>query len=117
PGTVRATIEPAPSALVSSIRLRCDGIETTGAPPSVEVSIVPTDAVSCRSEALSARGAALLATEREVSLGREASGRRAVPWIIGASVAGAAIVAIVVVAAVGGDEDNARFGGTTVVGW
>ncbi len=118
-GTVRASLEHAPPALASSVRLRCDGAEARSAPPTVELEVVPEGTVHCTAEALSPRGAALVSFERELVTGSdddEPRERRPLPWIIGASVAGAAIVAVVVGVTVAGGDD-AEFGGTTVVGW
>jgi hypothetical protein len=116
-GTVRAGLSPAPSALASSVRLRCDGAEARAAPPTVSLDVRPVGTMRCTAEALSPRGAALITVERELLMAADQPReRRPLPWIIGASVAGAAIVAVVVGVTVAGD-DSAEFGGTTVVGW
>ncbi len=114
---VRAALAPAPSALASTVRLRCDGVEAQSAPPAVELDVNPRGPVRCTAEALSPRGAALLAADRELPTGEgEPRERRPLPWIIGGSVAGAAAIAVVVGVLVARD-DSAEFGGTTVVGW
>jgi hypothetical protein len=142
PGRVVAHLEPSPAELIGELRLRCGAEEAHGPPPSVELAVLPREALDCVAEARTAAGAILFSTRRELTFAPpevEVAAARPVdlappaghavpdpaperrrklwPWLVGASVLAAAAVGVTVGVVVGRRSDEAQFGGTTVVGW
>lgn len=129
--SVIARLDPAPSALVRSITIRCGDEEASGAVPSVTLPLEARDDVTCVAHARTEGGAPLL--EAELTL--EVTGRpvvvaraegeptrdtshRARNWAIAGAVVALAVGGTVT-AVVIRDRNNGdvRFAGTTVVGW
>lgn len=112
PASIAARLDPAPPALASRLRLGCSGdgvpeVEGEGSPPTVEVTLAPTDeaeGVRCEASAETESGAALLRAAVELPIRpadpvvEEPGGRLWWPWVVGFG--GAAVVAAVVTAVV-----------------
>lgn len=129
---VEARLVPAPSALTSTIVVRCGVDERTARADSVTMEISVRGSVPCTAEARTEHGAVLFrarasfedgggrrglpdvssATSSDDTSGR----RRRIGWIAGAST-GAVVVSVVLGIVMHGRNADAQFGGTTVVGW
>ena len=110
PTSFIASLDTAPDGLFETIRLRCASGDNTaeddGAPPSVELSLLPEDEVFCRASASTAGGAVLLRARESFALGQDAAGEEGgggtSPWVwvgVGAGVlaVAAAVVAVVLI--------------------
>lgn len=136
---VRATLEPAPEALASTIRLRCTHEggpprERQGSPPEVTLEVPRAQGpVRCHAVARTAAGAIMLETRAELSSEpdplnaaaaatapgdeEERDGPGAWPWIVtGSAVAviGAVVAGVLLTR---GDGGNVSFDDTMVEGW
>lgn len=128
--TVEVRVEAAPEGLVPVLHLRCGELERTARGSSLVVEVDAGADVDCTAEARTEGGAALLRAERGFGpSGRSSTAtgtarataddrtvrRRRVGAITGASAA--AVAAVLVGVLVHRSAEDARFGGTTVVGW
>ncbi|MFK7998299.1 MAG: hypothetical protein AB8H86_01835 [Polyangiales bacterium] len=121
PTTIRASLEPAPDGLFTSLRLRCASGDVTGdesgAPPNVALTLSPDEEIFCRASASNDAGAVLLRVRQTFTLDEEeqdAAGGTS-PWVwvgVGAGVLAVAAAVVAVVLLV--PNDQATLGPPTI---
>lgn len=130
--TVTAQLEPAPPALAARLSLWCSGdledaADTEGAPPRVELDVIPDDEgqeVHCEASAETEAGAVMVEADQDLEVGegrgrsrRRRSGRRVWPWALGFGGGAVIVGAIVAGALVASRPDDAFIDPPQVPGW